>query len=101
MFSDHLGLLRVYEGYRRALARGASAASQFCRNNFLSAETLGSMDQVNTLTLTLTLTSFSTETLGSMDQALRLRVPPSALRSRSRSPPLAFDPSRSARAHSS
>ena len=97
MFSDHLGLLRVYEGYRRALARGASAASQFCRNNFLSAETLGSMDQVNTLTLT----SFSTETLGSMDQALRLRVPPSALRSRSPSPPLAFDPSRSARAHSS
>ena len=45
--SDHLALLRVYEAYRKASARGAASAREFCRGHFLSAETLGSMEQVS------------------------------------------------------
>ena len=44
--SDHLALLRVYEAYRKAVARGSGAAREFCRTHFLSAEALGSMEQV-------------------------------------------------------
>lgn len=44
--SDHLALLRAYEGYRRALGRGAGAAKLYCAENFLSPTALQQMEQV-------------------------------------------------------
>ena len=44
--SDHLAILKAYEAYRRAAARGGAAARELCRNNFLSLETLTQMEQV-------------------------------------------------------
>jgi len=47
--SDHLAILHAYEAFRRASARGAAAARELCRTNFLSWETLTQMDQVMSL----------------------------------------------------
>ena len=44
--SDHLAILHAYEAFRLASARGAAAARELCRTNFLSWETLTQMDQV-------------------------------------------------------
>ena len=44
--SDHLALLRAYEGYRRALGRGAGAAKLYCAENFLSPTALQQMEEV-------------------------------------------------------
>ena len=45
--SDHLAMLRAYEGFRSASARGGGAAREFCSTNFLSFDTLNSMEQVH------------------------------------------------------
>lgn len=44
--SDHIALLRAFEGYREARLRGRQACWSYCKENFLSSQSFDQMDQM-------------------------------------------------------